>query len=61
VLLNAAGSQAFADEHDEDWYRNPRAVEQLRAEASMPPATRTSAEQLEAGVQALAGQLAARL
>ena len=28
----------LATEHDEDWFRNPRAIEQLRAETRVAPA-----------------------
>jgi len=53
VLLAANLADQLADEHDEDWFRNPRAIEQLRAEARMPPAVTCSTESLEAGVGAL--------
>jgi hypothetical protein len=29
----------MTDLHDEDWFRNPRAIEQWRAEARLPPET----------------------
>lgn len=60
-LLAAERAQRLAEEHDEDWFRNPRAIEQLRAEAQSPPATTCSSERLEAGARALLGALSARL
>lgn len=47
-LALAFGQRAYLTEaHDEDWYRNPRAAEQLREEQARPPATRCSAEAAE--------------
>lgn len=45
-LLAVAKSEALCEEHDEDWFRNPRAIEQLRAEASLPPPTQAAPERL---------------
>jgi len=61
VLLAAARSEQLAEEHDEDWYRNPRALEELRAAARQPPSTTCTTEALEAGAHALTAALAARL
>jgi len=61
VLLASARAKTLADEHDEDWYRNPRAIEQLRAEAASVPDTICSDEQLEAGARAWLAVLAPRL
>jgi hypothetical protein len=60
-FLAAAQAHELADEHDEDWFRNPRAIEQLRAEARTPASTTCSAEALEAGAQLLCAQLNERL
>lgn len=60
-LLAATQADELADEHDEDWFRNPRAIEQLRAETGVPPATTCSAQALEAGVKALSAQLSERI
>lgn len=60
-LLAAEQSRVLAEQHDEDWFRNPRAIEQLRAEARLPPATVTSSEALEAGARALLGELTREL
>jgi hypothetical protein len=38
-LLAVARTEALMEAHDEDWFRNPRAIEQLRAEARLPPAS----------------------
>lgn len=47
-LALAFEQRAYLTEaHDEDWYRNPRAAEQMRAERARPPETRCSAPQLE--------------
>jgi hypothetical protein len=56
-FLAAAQAHELADEHDEDWFRNPRAIEQLRAEGSSPPPTTCSQQALEAGAKALTQQL----
>ena len=61
LLLAAEQRQKLADEHDEDWFRNPRAIEQLRAETRSSPPTTCSSEQLEAGRRALSSELSPRL
>jgi hypothetical protein len=60
VLLAAARAEELADDHDEDWFRNPRAIEQLRAEARVPPSTTCTADQLRAGARTWIGTLSAR-
>lgn len=40
--------------HDQDWFRNPRAVEELRAEFESPPTLSCSKQQLERGLELLA-------
>jgi hypothetical protein len=57
MLLAAAHARVLTEEHDEDWYRNPRATEQLRADASLPPATTTTREALDQGAAELARSL----
>ena len=53
LLLGAARYQALVRAHDEDWFRNPRAIAELRAELSeLPPPAPTEAE-LTAGASAL--------
>jgi hypothetical protein len=61
ALLAAERAQRLAQEHDEDWFRNPRAIERVRAEAQSLPATTCSSERLEAGARALLGELSARV
>lgn len=61
VLLAARRWAELAEEHDEDWFRNPRAVEQLRAEARLAPGTTCSAEQLAAGSRELLRSIAGKL
>jgi hypothetical protein len=58
VLLAATRAEQLAGEHDDDWFRNPRAIEQLRAEARTPPATSCTAEALAAGARTLTARLA---
>ncbi len=37
VALAARRVASLVEAHDEDWFRNPRAIEQLRSEAELPP------------------------
>jgi hypothetical protein len=53
IFLAAGRARDLLEEHDEDWYRNPRAVEQLRAEAALPPAITVSNRALDAGATEL--------
>jgi hypothetical protein len=53
LFLAAAQAEQLAAEHDEDWFRNPRAIEQLRAEARVAPATTCTTESLQAGARSL--------
>jgi hypothetical protein len=61
IFLAAQRAEQLAAEHDEDWFRNPRAIEQLRAEARVVPATTCSAESLEAGARCLKQRLVSQL
>lgn len=45
-LLAVERVERLIEAHDEDWFRNPRAIEQLRAEASLPPATEADPERV---------------
>jgi hypothetical protein len=56
-LLAASRARVLRDVHDDDWYRNPRAVEQLRDEARFPPVPTTTDEALTAGSDALFASL----
>jgi hypothetical protein len=42
----------MTDLHDEDWFRNPRAIEQWRAEARLPPETTVPRERVEQALHA---------
>jgi len=61
VFLAAAHAVELADDHDEDWYRNPRAIEQLRAEAHQPPSVTCTSEALVVGARTLTQTLTSRL
>jgi hypothetical protein len=61
LLLAAADAAGLRDRHEEDWYRNPRAVEQLRDEARLSPVRTTSEAALRAGADTLAAELTAGL
>jgi hypothetical protein len=49
-LLAARRERELVEAHDEDWFRNPRAIEQLRAEANRPPDIRIEPETLDAAL-----------
>jgi hypothetical protein len=57
LLLAAEQVARLTDEHDDDWFRNPRAIEQLRAEARLPPPVTADKEALERGARALTARL----
>jgi len=61
TLLAAKQHAEFVDAHDEDWYRNPRAVDQLRSEAELSPQINCSKADLESGTRALRSALLERL
>jgi hypothetical protein len=61
LFLAASRARELADEHDEDWFRNPRAIEQLRAETRVAPATTCTPEALQAGVHGLTRALTSQL
>ncbi len=52
-FLGAAKAAEFVEAHDDDWYRNPRATDQIRSELSLPPVTSVPAEQLAEASQKL--------
>lgn len=56
-LLAARKAHALVEAHDEDWFRNPRAIEQLRAEASLPPPIRVEAGEISAAATFALGRL----
>jgi hypothetical protein len=45
-LFATARAEALVEAHDEDWFRNPRAIDQLRAEARMPPTAQGDPERV---------------
>lgn len=47
----------LTEAHDEDWYRNPRATEQLRAERRRPPATLCAAASANRALAAAVAEL----
>jgi hypothetical protein len=61
VFLAAARAEQLATEHDEDWFRNPRAIEQMRSETRSVPDTTCTTESLEAGARSLKQALVERL
>ncbi len=58
LLLSADEELRMTDAHDEDWYRNPRAADQLRSEAALVPECKTSADALASGSSTLRTMLA---
>jgi hypothetical protein len=61
LLLAAARAEELVETHDEDWFRNPRAIEELRADARVPPETTCAPAQLEHGARALGATLFPKL
>jgi hypothetical protein len=57
ILLAAEHDARFIQEHDEDWYRNPRALEELREGARLPPVTAADPERMSAGCTSLSARL----
>jgi hypothetical protein len=53
LLLAFTRAARLQTGHDEDWYRNPRAIEQLRDEARVPALRTTTEEDLGRGADAL--------
>ncbi len=60
-LLAVARTEALIEAHDEDWFRNPRAIEQLRAEASLPPTTTVEPERVQRALEQTTKRLQALL
>jgi hypothetical protein len=61
VLLAAERIHALREAHDSDWFRNPRAIEELGAEAGSPPAPSVARDRLERARGSLLGWLARAL
>jgi hypothetical protein len=60
-LLAAERERELIETHDEDWFRNPRAIEQLRAEAHRPPRPYVTPERAEVALEAAMRRLASVL
>ncbi len=61
AVLGYALSVRLCEEHDEDWFRSPRAVERLRSEAAMPPTIDVQSEQFEEALSVTRAHLCASL
>jgi hypothetical protein len=53
LLSSARLADDLRQRHDEDWFRNPRAREELRENARLPDETLLSEDELEVGSKAL--------
>jgi hypothetical protein len=53
LLLAAERGRDLVERHDDDWFRNPRAREELRETARLPDPTSLSDEDVERGLTAL--------
>lgn len=53
LLAASARSDELVRNHDEDWFRNPRAIAELRAEFESPPPRELPQAQLERGLEQL--------
>lgn len=61
IPLAAARDTRFIHQYDEDWYRNPRAIEEIRETARLPPTSTVDENELAAGTQSLQSRLIAAL
>ena len=61
ALLAASRHETLLQTHDEDWFRNPRAIAELRAELSEPALLPLSAEALSHGAAAALARIQALL
>ncbi|MEN9580835.1 MAG: hypothetical protein RJA70_3844 [Pseudomonadota bacterium] len=57
LLLGRAKFESLTETHDDDWFRNPRAIDQIRSDLKTPPATQVSEIELKDGADRLALQL----
>jgi hypothetical protein len=60
-LLAVKRELELVEAHDEDWFRNPRAIEQLRAEAHRPPELHADAQATAAALSLVTRRLGALL
>jgi hypothetical protein len=61
ALLASSRHETLVQTHDEDWFRNPRAIAELRAELNEPATTLPTADELAVGSRALVARLQALL
>lgn len=61
LLLASVRRERLTEEHDDDWYRNPRATEELRAEIAEPPPCLVSRQDLDEGARSLFALLSSHL
>jgi hypothetical protein len=61
LLLACDRTDGLVRAHDEDWFRNPRAVDQLQSEAALPPLATAELQSVGRGSQLLADRLTAGL
>jgi hypothetical protein len=61
LMLAATQDEALATSHDEDWFRNPRGIDQLRSEAALPPRLSLEEGSFVRGCDVLYAKLAAAL
>lgn len=61
LVLAAQRSRELIEQHDVDWYRNPRAIEELRASMELSPAPQVEAAALRDGSEALLASLTSTL
>ena len=57
ALLASARHEQLVQQHDEDWFRNPRAIAELRAELNEPASAEPNRERLNAGARAFQARL----
>jgi hypothetical protein len=61
ALLAASHQRALVEAHDDDWFRNPRAIRELRAGLGEPDNTEVTGETLAAGSGAFRARIEALL
>jgi hypothetical protein len=61
TLLAVTQAETLISSHDEDWFRNPRAIDQLRSEAALPPQLTMDVAAFDRGGDMLYGKLVAAL
>lgn len=61
LLLAASRARQLMEKHDEDWFRNPRAARELRADFESPPSLTADPSELSVGSAELQSLLVTRL